>query len=386
MSRVEIGLAARRYACEAEIARVLDRRQRLRGGPPYTPVTLDQLVAGARSLIAAQSATPFEITNPRWLSGGASKLQIAFHCTFAGADAREMVLRMEPAESLVETSRLREFELIAALDGILPVPAALFIDADAQHLPHPAAIYGLVGGVTKPRDAEERVSGMGINFGPRLRPILADQFIRQLASLHTLDPKALALESFQIPSTSAEAAEWQIGWWERVWDEDRNLEVPLIRVATSWMRDNLPALDRVSVVHGDFRNGNFLFDEADGRITALLDWEMSHIGDRHEDLAYLLQPAYGHFAEDGRTYLVCGLVSREEFIRRYELASGLPVVPATLKFYEVLNLFKCAAIVRATSPRVVFGGKSHQDVVVAWAGSISYLLMEELRRTLEEVL
>ncbi|MFA7596918.1 MAG: phosphotransferase family protein [Novosphingobium sp.] len=181
-------------------------------------------------------------------------------------------------------------------------------------------------------------------------------------------------------------AGWQINWWERVWNEDYVSDVPLVHVAINWLRKNLPAGDRLSIVHGDFRNGNFLFREADGEITAWLDWELAHIGDRHEDLAYLLQHSYGHYAEDGKTYLVCGLTDRADFLKRYEEATGLPVDPATLKFYEVLNLFKCAAITRGTSPRIMIGGKCHQDTVIAYAHAISYLLMEELRLVLEEVI
>src|SRR3546814_10306975 len=61
-----------------------------------------------------------------------------------------MVLRMEPPESVVETSRLREFELIQALDGVVPVPPCYWVDADGECLPHPALIYGFVTGVTRP--------------------------------------------------------------------------------------------------------------------------------------------------------------------------------------------------------------------------------------------
>lgn len=362
----------------------------LRPGPPYSPVGLDRLIEGTRSLLSEALREPFEIDNPRWLSGGTSKLQMAFNLNWnkpgEGRVTEGMVLRMEPAESLVETSRWREFELVQKLQGRLPLPFAHWMDPDARHFPYPALIYSMVEGVATPSTAQERVSGMGLNFGPKLRPMLAKQFIRDIAALHTVDPASLDLESFDLPASPAQAAEWQINWWERIWNEDYVFDVPLVHVAINWLRNNLPEGDRLSIVHGDFRNGNFLFRESDGEITAWLDWELSHIGDRHEDLAYLLQHAYGHYAEDGKTYLVCGLTDRGDFLKRYETATGLPIVPRTLKFYEVLNLFKCAAITRATGPRILMGGKCHQDTVIAYAHGISYLLMEELRRTLEEVI
>lgn len=377
-------------ACEKEIDRLLDRRMARRSGPPYKPVSLGELVEGTQSLLRTKLTEPIEISNPRWLSGGTSKLQMSFDLNwekpFHGRLTERMVLRMEPAESLVETSRRREFELVEKLQGYLPLPVAHWVDPDGVHFPYPALIYSMVEGVASPSDAQERVSGMGLNFGPHLRPVLAEQFIRHLATLHTIDPASLNLESFDLPNSSLQAAEWQINWWERIWREDYVSDSPVVHVAINWLRDNLPAGDKLSIVHGDFRNGNFLFRESDGQITAWLDWELAHIGDRHEDLAYLLQHAYGHYAEDGSTYLVCGLTDREDFLERYERETGLAVVPETLKFYEVLNLFKCAAITRATSPRILMGGKCHQDTVVAYAHGISYLLMEELRRTLEEVI
>jgi hypothetical protein len=67
----------------------------------------------------------------------------------------------------------------------------------------------------------------------------------------------------------------------------------------------MPALDHISIVHGDYRTGNFLFTEHNNRISALLDWEMGHLGDRHLDLAWATNPTLGHMAEDGKTFL-CG--------------------------------------------------------------------------------
>src|SRR3546814_21197161 len=90
-----------------------------------------------------------------WLSGGASNSQVAFDSEWNGpaGDRRQstpMVLRMEPPESVVETSRLREFELIQALDGVGPVQPCYWVDADADCLPHPSPTYAIVNGATRP--------------------------------------------------------------------------------------------------------------------------------------------------------------------------------------------------------------------------------------------
>src|SRR3546814_11081571 len=88
-----------------------------------------------------------------------------------------MVLRMEPPESVVETSRLREFELIQALDGVVPVPPCYWVDADGECLPHPALLYGFVAGVTRPSSLKSNpVKGIGLHHGPALPPPLAAPF------------------------------------------------------------------------------------------------------------------------------------------------------------------------------------------------------------------
>ena len=79
------------------------------------------------------------------------------------------------------------------------------------------------------------------------------------------------------------------------------------------------------MVHGDYRLGNFL--ERDGRITAILDWELVHLGDPVEDLDWAFLPQYR-----AGTGLFCGLAAEDEFLQRFEAQSGLTVAPQTLKF------------------------------------------------------
>lgn len=96
-------------------------------------------------------------------------------------------------------------------------------------------------------------------------------------------------------------------------------------VAARWLRRNLPTVDTVSVIHGDYRSGNFLFDEESSQITAWLDWEYCHLGDRHRDLAWATDATFGHRDPATGEYLVCGLFSEEEFLQKYCEASGFEV-------------------------------------------------------------
>ena len=379
---------SRRFPVEREVDRVLRRKLGMRSGPPFSGAGLDRLVAGVEALIAARHQGAFSIADAHWLTGGASKLQMAFTLQWTppgGSPGRtKLVLRMEPAASVCETSRLREHQMLEMFEGLVPVPKAYWVDAAGEFLPYPALVYGFSEGVTKPSHSVSNVTGLGTNLGPDLRRQLAPHFLSQLATIHRAPIDAPGLTAFDRPDSPTRAAEWALNWWERVWEEDAGEEVPLMRLAAGWMRGNLPKADRLSVVHADFRTGNFLFDEKDAKITAWLDWELAHIGDRHEDLAWSMSPAFGHFAEEGTEFLTCGLLSEAEFLGGYEAASGLPVIPATLHFYRVLAAYKAIVIVLGAGFRNARNGKSHQDVLLVWLMGLAYPLLEELRSRLEE--
>lgn len=378
-----------RFDVEPEIDRVLTRKLRGRAGPGYSAISLERLVEGARALIAAQREGPFELRNPRWLSGGASKLQMAFELARGDADPVPLVLRMEPPEAIVETSRRREFEILQIMDGVVPVPPCYWMDPEGEHLPHPALVYGFARGGTKPAARPSaQVTGIGTNFGPELRAALAPQFVQHLAAIHTVDvARIAALRSFEPAEVGSNASVLrQIGWWSRVWEEDRREDLPLVHVAAKWLRANAPPLDHVSVVHGDFRAGNFLFSEEDQRITAWLDWELAVLGDRHQDLTWTSGAHFGHYSEDGKTFLASGLLSVDELHRRYEAASGLTIDPRRLTYYRIFNDFVSTVHMLGTAWRVARGGKTHQDVVVAWLAMIGNVIAGKLRRSLAEVL
>ncbi len=377
------------YRTEAEIDRVLTRRMQRRAGPGYSPLPLDKLVRGVESLVRSHIGDDFRIAQARWLSGGASKLQMAFTLSWdrpgVGREDTPMVLRMEPAESIVETSRLREFQLIRAFQGVVPVPPAFWCDANGEHLPYPALIYGFAPGVTKPSAAKSGVTGLGTHLPPPLRSELAPQFVEHLARIHTFDYGKADLSAFEVPQTGTiQCAEWGVNWWERVWEEDSDEDIPLMRVCAGWLRRNMPVLDRAVIVHADYRVGNFLFTEEDNRISAWLDWELGRIGDRHQDLAWTTSRAFGHLAEDGKTFLTCGLMPEPQFLKAYERASGLQVNLRTVHWYKVYNDYVMATLLLATGYRIAHGGKTHQDVLVTWLMGIGYMLLEEMRTLIEE--
>lgn len=389
-----IAQTRRRFPVEREIDRILTRKMERRAGPGYVPIGLDQLVEGTAALIRSDLGGDFRIANARWLTGGASKIQMAFDLEWNGREGDErrttpMVLRMEPPESVVETSRQREFDLLQALEGIVPVPPCYWVDGDGEYLPHPALIYGFAPGVTRPTDMpSSQVTGIGLNYGPKFRPILAQQFLEHMSRFHRAGEELMPrLSSFDpVAIGSNEGIIRQVNWWRRVWEEDREQDDPLMEVAYNWLIRNAPPLDHISIVHGDCRNGNFLFTEHDVKISAWLDWELAVLGDRHQDLAWSMMDPYRHSSEDGVTELVCGFLPADEYLETYEKISGLPVDRRRLAYHRVLCSYLSVAICQGTGYRVARGSKTHQDIVVAWLSMISYPILEQLRTTLEEVI
>jgi len=375
-----------RFPTEREIDRVLTRRMERRAGPPFLPLPLETLVKGTEALIRLNHSGTFAVTNAQWLSGGASKLQMAFTLEWerpgVGREKTPMVLRMEPSESIVETSRLREFQLIKAFEGVVPVPPVFWCDAEGHYLPYPALIYGFAPGVTKPSAATSGVTGLGTQLPEEVRLKLIPQFIDHLAKIHTFDFGNADLSAFEVPQSGTQCAEWGVNWWQRVWEEDFEEDVPLCRVALGWLRRNLPTLDKPCLIHADFRVGNFLFTEHDCRISAWLDWELGRIGDHHQDLAWITSSAFASRDRDG-TLLVNGLMPESAFLEAYVKVSGKNVAARKVHWYKVYNAFMMVTLTLATGYRVARNGKTHQDVLVTWLLGIAYMLMDEMRELIE---
>jgi aminoglycoside phosphotransferase (APT) family kinase protein len=380
-----------RFPTEKETDALLIRKMQNRSQPPYHRPSIDELCLSLNNLLTHEIGDRFTISEASWFTGGVSKIQLGFTLEWIdpvrGPSRDRMVIRMDPAESLNSTSRVREFQLLRAFNGVLPVPTTYWIDADCRWFPEPALIYSFVDGISKPRGSTSgQVTGLGTVFGPELRSSLGPQFIEHLARIHTFDFSTSDLSVLDVPAAgSVDGALWQLNRARRVWEEDRGENFPLMDLAANWLERNLPKLDHVSVVHGDYRSGNFLFDEHSGAITAWLDWERGHLGDRHRDLAWTTQLTFGHYDESRETYFVCGLVPLDEFYERYEQASGLSVDQDRLTYYRILNCYQIVVALLGTAFRVIRLGKSHQGLLLARLKGEAASTAVELHRLLSEV-
>ena len=165
-----------------------------------------------------------------------------------------------------------------------------------------------------------------------------------------LEPAAARFDSARlnwIGSTNREttAAE-QVALWEAQFLKHRMEPHPGIAFAFQWLKTHAPVAERISLVHGDYRLGNFLFE--DERITALLDWEMAHLGDPAEDIAWAYRSLWTpeiHLPIDG-------------FVERYHARGGPTIRPENLLFYRLFGEIK-HAIISLTAARSFADGRTN---------------------------
>jgi len=371
---------------EPRIDYIYDRKIKNRQQGPYTPKTGEEIEAGLRQLFQSMGFSNVVVSNVGRMSGGASKEQFAFSLTHdALPAARRFVLRMDPLEGIVETCRLREAEFISALQDVVPVPSVLAVDAEGEHLGRPGVICSLVEGVTAPTaESGKGVSGIGIGYGSYASNI-APQFVDLLVKIHLWnDWNDGDLPNFVVPAPgTTEAAIYQINLWARAWAMDKVEPVPLITYAETWLQENAPVCEDPCLLHCDYRIGNFLFEEPSGKITAILDWELAHFGDYHEDLAWVLHPFFGTVNEQGE-FLVCGLMPRAVFIAEYQRLSGRKVDLKVLKYYEVMNAWKCALMGLSSAVMAAQNGNNHQDLLITWLASAGGVHMSHMITLMKE--
>jgi len=268
------------------------------------------------------------------LSGGSSRETYAFDLEWnedGQTRTRPMIGRRDPTGGLLKTEREREFKVIAAMHRAgLKVPEPLFLELDAGVMDRPFFIMDRAQGRT----------GMGAFPAAEpesTRAKVADDFLSELARLQSLDYRECGLEILGPPKNLEEPARVQAAHWSEVYERDRMGEhYPILSAAFAWLKANPVVSDRVVIVHGDYRSGNYLYD--DNGIIAMLDWELAHLGDPMEDLGWASMKFWG------RDQLAGGLMEREAFYSMYERKTGYRVDRKRLFFYQVLGNAKMAVI------------------------------------------
>jgi aminoglycoside phosphotransferase (APT) family kinase protein len=291
------------------------------------------------------------------ISGGKSNLTYVVAST-----AGDLVLRRPPTGHVLPTAHdmLRESRVIGALGPTgFPVPDLIAVEETGELLGAPFYVMERVVGHIVRDQLPPHYADSAADRGQ-----VADRLVATLADLHAVDYAACGLGEFGRPSGYMDR---QVRRWSKQWEATRTGEMPHLDALAEALRARVPAQSAETVVHGDYRLDNTILDPDDvGRVAAVLDWEMSTLGDPLADLGLLL--VYWREAGDeasslaGLTPSVTGMdgfPDRRGVAELYAKASGREV--EDLPFYVAFGYFKLAVVVQGIVARLAGGAMGGQD-------------------------
>ncbi len=271
---------------------------------------------------------------------------------FTRGDAR-FVLRRPPRPPIPPSANdmLREARVLGALHGRARVPQVLAVCDDTAVIGAPFYVMEMVEGWVVTSEMP------GPLDTPQERRRTAFELIDALVEVHGVDWRAAGLEGFGKPEGYLER---QLRRFLGLWDHNKTREIPAVESVGEWLKANLPQSPAATVVHGDYRLGNVLLaPEAPARIAAVLDWEMSTIGDPLADLGYFCtlyiepgDPPVGKFELSSVTRAE-GWPTRAELVAHYEERSGRSMTD--IRWYQTLALWKSIVFMEGNYKRASSG-------------------------------
>jgi len=267
-----------------------------------------------------------DVHDLRRCSGGASRETWAFDATGASGRVHPLVLRRDPAAQANAEHRATEYAVLAAAHrGGVPVPQ-VFALLGAEDRLGAGFVMDRVEGETIPRRILRDEQ-----FAPA-RAQLTTQAATIAARIHTIDCDSL-------PALPVLDARVQIDQQRSYLDAFPDPH-PALELGLRWLDEHEPVTPAaLALVHGDYRNGNFVVD-GDG-IRAVLDWELAHLGDPVEDLGWLCVKSWRFGNAD---QIVGGFGSLEQLLGAYTAAGGTDVDEDTVRFWVVLGTVKWGVI------------------------------------------
>lgn len=285
--------------------------------------------------------------------GGSSQETFRFRARWSErgeATERHLILRRDATAGLVVAERDLEYNVYRALAGQgLPVPKVYFLELDGKWLERPFFIMDLCPGKPgSPFVPTDPYDGQGVE--------VARQFWTIAGRLAAIDHHAIGLESLRNANASSGFWSLELERWEAILDEGEAVIEPAVRGAIRWLHRNPPPEPaKPAIVHGDYRSGNFLFTP-DGKISAILDWEMCHVGDPLEDVAWALDPFWPMTRH----------LPLDESLALWEAASGTNLDRDALGWWQLFTAVK-ACVIWTTAASSFASGKN-REMTIALSG------------------
>lgn len=269
---------------------------------------------------------------------------------FVSFASRRLVVRKQPPGDLLPSAHAidREYRIISALAVTdVPVPPAVLYCNDAQIIGTPFYVM-------------ERVEGR-IFHGCTLPGVSKDDrramyraMATTLAAFHNVDYESVGLCDYGKPGNyfTRQVARWSKQWQLSRTREDENVEKLIL-----WLPDNVPSDDRTSLVHGDYRIGNLMFEPTGAGVVAVLDWELSTLGHPLADVAHTAIAWLTASTEYGGLIGVdcdaLGIPSLDEFVADYNSEARMPIT--LTNFHRAFALFRWTIIFEGIAARAKAG-------------------------------
>ena len=306
-------------------------------------------------LAADLGATQVEIGAAELLTGGAVQQNWRIDVTVDGgarAGSHAWVLRTDAAARLnVSLDRVAEFRCITAAHAQgIRVAEPIAVCDDASSIGASFAIQALVAGTAQGRRI---VRDPAL---PAFGDTLAQELGRELARIHSIRPAGGVLTALPVPiGNPSRLAVANL----RASLDGASAPRPALEYILAWLDVNAPEPRALTLVHGDFRTGNYMVDA--GRLTAILDWEFCHWGDPREDIGWFIARCW-RFGNDDK---VAGGIARfASLLAGYNETADQKVTAAEIQYFEVLAAARWAAIALLQGDRFVKGGERSLELVL----------------------
>lgn len=303
----------------------------------------------------ATAAQKVEVARAEKLSGGAVQENWRIDVLVEGglhAGAHRWALRTDAAASLaVSLDRTAEFGVVsAAHEAGVKVAAPIARCEDAGIIGAQFMIQAFVMGEGQGRrlTRDPHVDEWG--------PHVARQLGEELAKVHRIRPERGGLGFLPQPMLSP--AKSEVARLRAALDNAADPR-PALEYVLTWLHDNDPGSDVLTLVHGDYRTGNYLVDEGD--LAAILDWEFAHWGDPHEDIGWLTAKCW-RFGQNAKA--AGGIAPLAPFLEGYRSVAHNGIDESLLPYWQILAAARWAAIAVLQGDRYRLGGENSLELAL----------------------
>lgn len=181
--------------------------------------------------------------------------------------------------------------------------------------------------------------------------------IKTLGDLHNIDYTRIGLGDYGRPGNYMRR---QVHRWTRQYKASETERIEAVERLIAWLPSTLPPQERTAIVHGDYKLDNLIFDSVAPRVTAVLDWELSTLGEPLADFTYLLMNWIDGAIANLPDYKALGIPAMREAVDYYCEVTGRPGLP-DLDWYFAYNSFRLVGIIQGILGRVRDGTANHPD-------------------------